>query len=53
MSALALRAGSLDNEKFPSDPADRLIYATAVEFDAQLATADARLRAADPARVAW
>jgi len=51
--SVALRAGALDDEAFPGDPADRLIYATAVEFDAQLATADARLRAADPARVAW
>jgi PIN domain nuclease of toxin-antitoxin system len=51
--SVALRAGSLDGETFPGDPADRLIYATAVEHDAQLATADARLRAADPARVAW
>jgi PIN domain nuclease of toxin-antitoxin system len=50
---IALRAGALDAEAFPADPADRLIYATAVELDAQLATADARLRAADPARVAW
>ena len=51
--SVALRAGSLDGEAFPGDPADRLIYATAVEYEAQLATADARLRAADPARVAW
>lgn len=51
--AIALRAGSLDGDAFPGDPADRLIYATAVEHDARLATADARLRAADPARVAW
>lgn len=51
--AIALRAGSFDPETFPGDPADRLIYATAVERGARLATADGRLRAFDPARVAW
>jgi PIN domain nuclease of toxin-antitoxin system len=51
--SVALRAGSFDPEKFPGDPADRVIYATAVEHSAQLATADERLRAVDPARIAW
>jgi PIN domain nuclease of toxin-antitoxin system len=51
--AVAVRAGSLEPSKFPGDPADRLIYATAVEHGARLATADERLRAADPARVVW
>jgi PIN domain nuclease of toxin-antitoxin system len=51
--AVALRAGSLDFANFPGDPADRLIYATAVEHGARLATADERLRAVDPARVVW
>jgi PIN domain nuclease of toxin-antitoxin system len=49
--AVALRAGSLDPADFPGDPADRLIYATAVEHGARLATADERLRAVDPARI--
>lgn len=49
----ALRAGSLDPADFHGDPFDRLIYATAVEHDAQLVTADRRLRDADPARVIW
>lgn len=50
---IALRAGSLDPDSFPGDPADRVIYATAVEHGARLATADGRLRAVDPARIAW
>jgi PIN domain nuclease of toxin-antitoxin system len=52
-TAIALRAGSLDPADFHGDPFDRLIYATAVEHDAQLVTADKRLREADPARVIW
>lgn len=50
---VALRAGSLDPEEFHGDPIDRLIYATAVEHDAQLVTADERLREADSARTVW
>lgn len=49
----ALRAGSLDPVEFHGDPADRLIYATAVEHDALLVSADGRLRRSDPARVVW
>jgi len=49
----ALRAGALDPVEFHGDPADRLIYATAVEHDALLISADERLRESDPARVAW
>lgn len=49
----ALRAGSLDPIEFHGDPVDRLIYATAVEHDAQLVSADERLRRLDPARVIW
>jgi PIN domain nuclease of toxin-antitoxin system len=49
----ALRAGSLDPVEFHGDPADRLIYATAVEHDALLVSADERLRESDPARVVW
>ncbi len=51
--SIALRAGSLDPSGFHGDPVDRLIYATAVEHDAQLVTADRRLREVDPARVIW
>jgi PIN domain nuclease of toxin-antitoxin system len=49
----ALRAGSLDPAEFHGDPADRLIYATAVEHDARLVSADERLRSCDPSRVVW
>jgi PIN domain nuclease of toxin-antitoxin system len=51
--AIALRAGSLDPGEFHGDPIDRLIYATAVEHDAHLVTADGRLRKLDPDRVVW
>lgn len=51
--AIALRSGGLDPKRFPGDPADRLIYATAVERGARLVSADERLRSADPARVVW
>jgi PIN domain nuclease of toxin-antitoxin system len=49
----SLRAGSLDPAKFHGDPIDRLIYATAVEHDARLVTADERLRKFDPERTVW
>lgn len=49
----ALRAGSLDPERFHGDPVDRLIYATAVEHDARLVSADKRMHEADPQRVVW
>ena len=49
----SLRAGSLDPGEFHGDPVDRLIYATAVEHDARLVTADRRLRAFDPERTVW
>jgi PIN domain nuclease of toxin-antitoxin system len=51
--AIALRAGSLDPASFHGDPIDRLIYATAVEHDARLLSADRRMREADPSRVVW
>ena len=51
--SIAVRAGSLDPASFPGDPADRLIYATAVEHGSRIASADRRLHAADPARVLW
>jgi PIN domain nuclease of toxin-antitoxin system len=49
----ALRAGSLDPGRFHGDPADRLIYATAIEHDAQLVSADEKMRESDPTRVVW
>jgi PIN domain nuclease of toxin-antitoxin system len=51
--SIALRAGSLDPRKFHGNPIDRLIYATAVEHDARLVTADERLRKFDPERTVW
>jgi PIN domain nuclease of toxin-antitoxin system len=51
--SIALRAGSLDIERFPGDPADRLIYATALTHDATLISGDERLRAVDPRRLVW
>ncbi len=50
---IALCAGSLDPKEFHGDPIDRLIYATAVENDARLVTADERLRQFDPQRTVW
>lgn len=38
---------------FPGDPADRLIYATAVEHGLPLVTKDARLREQGPAVAVW
>ena len=49
----SIRAGSLDPSRFHGDPIDRLIYATAVEHDALLVTADERLRQFDPQRTVW
>jgi PIN domain nuclease of toxin-antitoxin system len=49
----SLRAGSLDPKEFHGNPIDRLIYATALEHDARLVTADERLRRFDPARTVW
>ena len=37
-------AGALDDPRFPGDPADRLIYATALEHRVPLVTKDERLR---------
>jgi len=51
--SVALFAGSLDPQSFHGDPMDRLIYATAVEHDALLVTADKRLRQFDPERTVW
>jgi PIN domain nuclease of toxin-antitoxin system len=52
-TSIALRAGSLDPQGFHGDPMDRLVYATAVEQDARLVTADERLRRFDPERTLW
>ena len=49
----AARAGGLDREKFPGDPADRIIYATALERGTRLVGQDTKITDFDPARVLW
>ena len=48
---IAMRGGSL--QATMADPADGLIYSTAVEHHAKLVTRDSRLKTHDPARVVW
>jgi PIN domain nuclease of toxin-antitoxin system len=43
----------IDDDGFPGEPADRLIYATARRHSALLATKDRRLRAFDPVHTIW
>lgn len=49
---IALAAGSL-LPPFPGDPADRIVYATALMSDAELVTKDRRLARHDPTRIIW
>jgi PIN domain nuclease of toxin-antitoxin system len=49
---IAAHAGALP-DPFPGDPADRLIYATAVIRGVRLVTADRAIREFDPARTIW
>ncbi len=49
---IALVAGMLP-PPFPGDPADRVIYATALTEGARLVTADRRIARHDPERVVW
>jgi PIN domain nuclease of toxin-antitoxin system len=49
----ATRAGGLDREKFPGDPADRIIYATALERGTRLVSRDTDITEFDQARVVW
>lgn len=51
--AIAVDAGLLDHDRFPGDPADRIIYATALHQGARLATKDRRLREFDPVLTFW
>jgi len=46
-------AAALLGDAFPGDPADRLIYATAVQGGGRLVSRDRRLASFDPARVVW
>lgn len=50
---VAVAAGLLDTRKFPGDPVDRLIYATARSTGATLVTRDEAIRAFDPASTLW
>lgn len=52
-SRTATRAGSLDRNEFPGDPADRIIYATALGRGTRLVSRDERIAGFDPARVLW
>jgi len=49
---IALAAGSL-LAPFPGDPADRIVYATALVADAPLVSGDRRMIRHDPARIVW
>lgn len=51
-AACAARAGALD-ASFPGDPADRVIYASALELGTRLVTADRAIRAFDVSRTVW
>jgi PIN domain nuclease of toxin-antitoxin system len=50
---VAVAAGLLDRERFPGDPADRLIYATARSLGATLITRDAGIQKFDPELTLW
>lgn len=49
---VAVEAGSFGDE-FVGDPADRIIYATAIVTGSKLVTRDRFLRAYDPVRTVW
>jgi PIN domain nuclease of toxin-antitoxin system len=48
---IALTAGSISGDV--RDPADQIIYATAVECGSRLVSQDSRLKSHDPARIIW
>lgn len=50
---IAVQAGSLNRDRFPGDPSDRLIYSTAATLGTKLVSADRAIRAFDSARVVW
>lgn len=52
-SEIAVRAALLDQERFPGDPHDRIIYSTAVQHRAKLITRDAAITRFDPERAVW
>ena len=50
---IAVQAASLDRDRFPGDPSDRLIYSTAATAGAGLVSADRAMRDFDPMRIVW
>jgi PIN domain nuclease of toxin-antitoxin system len=52
-SEIAVNAALLGREAFPTDPADRIIYATARAHGAKLITRDRDLRTFDPRATVW
>jgi PIN domain nuclease of toxin-antitoxin system len=50
---VAVAAGLLDAARFPGDPVDRLIYATARSAGATLITRDRAIRMFDPGGTLW
>lgn len=50
---IAIAAALLDPERFPGDPIDRVIYATARDAGAVLVTRDRALRAFDDHNTIW
>jgi PIN domain nuclease of toxin-antitoxin system len=50
---VAVEAALLDARRFPGDPVDRLIYATARAMRAPLITRDEAIRAFDPVTTLW
>lgn len=50
---VAVAAGLLDAQRFPGDPVDRMIYATARSIGATLITRDTAIRAFDSIATLW
>lgn len=50
---IAVAAGLLDADRFPGDPADRMIYATARASRARLVTRDEKIRGFDAHDTLW
>ncbi len=50
---VAVAAALLDRRRFPGDPGDRIIFASAIAQGARLGTKDRRMRAFDPAATIW
>ena len=53
LSAETALSAALLPVSFPGDPADRIIFATAVDHGIRLVTRDERMSAYDPSRTIW